>query len=123
VVGVSAAAFAPAFYAPESAREGEAVHAFVRPHDIKLVKTPHINGQTGPNVLKGINGVNGGSSGRVERFKPVGGYVKVLLKLPMGDTVIVEVPRNEFEQLGVAEGDSVHADVRTARVFVGDFSI
>ncbi len=109
--------------APESAREGEAVHAFVRPHDIKLVKTPHGNGVNDTHVLKGSNGVNGGSAGRVERLKPVGGYVKVLLKLPTGDTVTVEVPRNEFDQLGVVEGDSVHADVRTARVFVGDFSI
>ena len=56
-------------------------------------------------------------------FKPVGGYVKVLLKLPSGETVAVEVPRSEFDQLGVAEGDSVQADVRTASVFVGDFSI
>ncbi len=60
---------------------------------------------------------------RVERLKSVGGYVKVLLKLPSGDTVAVEVPRGEFEALGVMEGDSVHADVRTANVFVGDFSI
>jgi sulfate/thiosulfate transport system ATP-binding protein len=97
--------------APESAREGEAVRAFVRPHDIKLVKTP------------GGNRVNGVAPGRVERLKPVGGYVKVLLKLPSGDTVTVEVPRSEFDQLGVVEGDAVHADVRTARVFVGDFSI
>jgi sulfate/thiosulfate transport system ATP-binding protein len=103
--------------APESAQEGQTVHAFVRPHDIKLVKTAHGNG------VNGTNGVNGVSSGRVERLKPVGGYVKVLLKLPAGETVTVEVPRTEFDLLGVVEGDSVHADVRTARVFVGDFSI
>jgi sulfate transport system ATP-binding protein len=100
--------------APASAREGEAVQAFVRPHDIKLVKTH--NGNT-------LNGVNGVSAGRVERLKPVGGYVKVLLKLPTGETVAVEVPRAEFDALGVVEGDAVHADVRSARVFLGDFSI
>ena len=97
--------------APHSAREGEAVRAFVRPHDIKLAKAHH------------GNGLNGASPVRVERFKSVGGYVKVLLKLPTGDTVAVEVPRGEFEALGVMEGDSVHADVRSANVFVGDFSI
>jgi sulfate transport system ATP-binding protein len=97
--------------APQSAREGEAVRAYVRPHDIKLVKTASGNGG------------NTVAAGRVERLKPVGGYVKVLLKLPTGDTVTVEVPRTEFDQLGVAEGDAVHADVRTANVFVGDFSI
>jgi sulfate/thiosulfate transport system ATP-binding protein len=103
--------------APETAREGEAVHAFVRPHDIKLVKTPHGNG------VNGTPSANGVPASRVERLKPVGGHVKVLLKMPSGDTVTVEVPRTEFEQLGVAEGDSVQADVRTARVFVGDYSI
>ncbi len=97
--------------APESAREGEAVHAFVRPHDIKLAKSAP------------ANTVQGASAVRVQRLKPVGGYVKVLLKLPTGDTVTVEVPRGEFEALGVMEGDAVHADVRSARVFVGDFSI
>lgn len=94
--------------APSTAREGEQVHAFVRPHDIKLAKT--------------ANGTQA-TPGRVERFKPVGGYVKVQLRMPSGDEVMVEVPRSEFEALDVAEGDLVHADVRTAKVFVGDFAI
>jgi sulfate transport system ATP-binding protein len=95
--------------APNSAREGQAVHAFVRPHDIKIAKPPQ--GTTEP------------VTGRVERLKSVGGYVKVLLKLPTGETVTVEVPRAEFEDLGVVEGDRVYADVKTATVFVGDFAI
>ncbi len=95
--------------APQSAREGEAVQAFVRPHDIKIAKPPH-----GSNEL---------TTGRVERLKSVGGYVKVLLKLPSGETVTVEVPRAEFDDLGVVEGDHVHADVRMAKVFLGDFAI
>ncbi len=94
--------------APESAQEGEAVRAFVRPHDIKLAKTANGTSDT---------------TGRVERLKSVGGYVKVLLKLPTGEEVAVEVPRSEFDALGVEEGDAVHADVRMAKVFVGDFSI
>lgn len=49
--------------------------------------------------------------------------MKVFLRLPSGDEVTVEVPRSEFDALGVAEGDSVHADVRSATVFVGDYSI
>ena len=95
--------------APQSAQEGEAVQAFVRPHDIKLAKPAQ--GDLRP------------STGRVERLKSVGGQVKVLLKLPTGETVSVEVPRAEFEGLGVVEGDCVFADLRTANVFVGDFSI
>ena len=95
--------------APQSAREGESVQAFVRPHDIKLARA--------------ANGGNELTTSRVERLKSVGGYVKVLLKLPSGETVAVEVPRAEFEDLGVVEGDHVHADVRMAKVFLGDFAI
>jgi sulfate transport system ATP-binding protein len=98
-------------HVPATAREGEAVQAFVRPHDIKLAKSSE-----GP-----LNGHS--ATGRVERFKSVGGYVKVLLRLPSGDEVTVEVPRSEFDALGVVEGDSVRADVRTASVFVGDYAI
>jgi sulfate/thiosulfate transport system ATP-binding protein len=95
--------------APGSAREGEAVQAFIRPHDVKIVKPAQ--GEAGP------------SASRVERFKSVGGYVKVLLTLPTGESVSVEVPRAEFDDLGVVEGDRVHADVRLAKVFLGDYSI
>jgi sulfate transport system ATP-binding protein len=95
--------------APQSAREGESVQAFVRPHDIKLARA--------------ANGDNELTTSRVERLKSVGGYVKVLLKLPSGETVAVEVPRAEFDDLGVVEGDHVHADVRMAKVFLGDFAI
>jgi sulfate transport system ATP-binding protein len=97
--------------APAAAREGEAVQAFVRPHDIKLAKPD------------GAAASASTATGRVERLKPVGGYVRVLLRLPNGDEVTVEVPRSEFDALGLAEGDSVSADVRTAAVFVGDYAI
>jgi sulfate transport system ATP-binding protein len=94
-----------------AAREGETVQAFVRPHDIKLAKPPEgfLNGHA--------------ATGRVARLKPVGAYVKVLLRLPTGDEVTVEVPRSEFDALGVVEGDAVRADVRSATVFVGDYAI
>ena len=95
--------------APQAAREGAQVHAFVRPHDIKIAK-PAL-------------GSNEPTSGRVERLRSVGGYVKVLLKLPTGETVTVEVPRAEFDDLGVVEGDCVQADVRMAQVFLGDYAI
>ena len=95
--------------APGSAREGEAVQAFIRPHDVKIVKP--------------AQGTPGPHESRVERLKSVGGYVKVLLKLPTGESVSVEVPRAEFDNLGVVEGDHVHADVRLAKVFLGDYSI
>ncbi|MCP3169654.1 sulfate/molybdate ABC transporter ATP-binding protein [Myxococcus qinghaiensis] len=95
---------------PAAAREGEAVHAYVRPHDIKLARSGSTEGVTP-------------FTGRVQRFKPVGGFVKVLLRMPSGDEVTVQVPRSEFDALGVGEGDAVRADVLTASVFVGDYAI
>lgn len=95
---------------PAAAREGEAVHAYVRPHDIKLARSVSTEGVTP-------------FTGRVQRFKPVGGFVKVLLRMPSGDEVTVQVPRSEFDALGVVEGDAVRADVLTASVFVGDYAI
>ena len=96
--------------APGSGREGDEVHVFVRPHDIKLAKPAR-------------GGPLGDATSRVERLKPVGGYVKVLLKLPTGESVTVELPRAEFEHLGVVEGDHVRADLRLATVFPGDYTI
>ncbi|MBZ4401914.1 sulfate/molybdate ABC transporter ATP-binding protein [Myxococcus faecalis] len=96
---------------PSAAREGQAVHAFVRPHDIKLARTDEAARSASP------------VTGRVERLKSVGGFVKVLLRLPSGDEVTVQVSRSEFDALGVSEGDAVHADVRSASVFVGDYAI
>lgn len=95
---------------PAAAREGEAVRAFVRPHDIKLARP--VSAEAGAPF-----------TGRVQRFKPIGGFVKVLLRLPSGDEVTVQVPRSEFDALGVGEGDAVRADVLTASVFVGDYAI
>ncbi|MCE9672873.1 sulfate/molybdate ABC transporter ATP-binding protein [Myxococcus stipitatus] len=96
---------------PAAAREGEAVHAFVRPHDIKLARPGEA--PPGPRPV----------TGRVARLKVVGGFVKVLLELPSGDEVTVQVPRSEFAALGLTEGDAVRADVLSASVFVGDYAI
>lgn len=98
-----------------SPRDGTAVQAYVRPHDVKLTKADETSGvdATGPEV----------SVARVERLAWLGGYVKLSLKLSDGAPMTVEMPRAEIEVLGIGEGDLVMADLKQARVFVEDYSI
>jgi sulfate transport system ATP-binding protein len=91
------------------APDGTAVHAFVRPHDVTLTKA--------------ADGAPEISVARVERMAWLGGYVKVSLKLADGAPMTVEMPKNEIEALGIAEGDLVMANLREAKVFVEDYSI
>jgi len=95
--------------APGGARDGQAVHASIRPDDVLLTSGPGASVTAVP--------------GRIRRFRLVGRHVKVALSLANGEPVSVEVPRQEFELLGVQEGDEVFLDVRSARVFVGDYVI
>jgi sulfate transport system ATP-binding protein len=110
------------------ARDGAAVQAFVRPHDVKLTKAdasgPHMNMGSGPKV-DGASTVAAPdvSVARVERLARLGGYVKLSLKLADGAAMTVEMPRGEVEALGIGEGDLVMADLRAAKVFVEDYSI
>jgi len=109
-------------------RDGAAVHAFVRPHDVKLTKA--VTG--GTNGVAGATGATGAAAGaatsdvslaRVERLAWLGGYVKLQLKLSDGASMTVEMQRSEIETLGIGEGDLVMADLREAKVFVEDYSI
>jgi sulfate/thiosulfate transport system ATP-binding protein len=111
----SVGSFGIAVPAGTAAREGAAVHAFVRPHDVKLTKAA---------AGASTNGTTADVSvARVERLAWLGGYVKLQLKLSDGAAMTVEMPRTEIESLGIVEGDLVTADLRQARVFVEDYSI
>jgi len=92
---------------------GAAVHAFVRPHDVKVTKTSADATPEHPQV----------SMARVERLAWLGAHVKLSLKLRDGLAMTVELPRNEIDSLRIAEGDFVMADLRQAKLFVEDYSI
>jgi len=89
--------------APDSARDGELLQVFVRPHDLKLrrVRAKH----------------PGLAVARIERVKRIGGYVRISLALPGGESLTVESPRSEIDELGVAAGEPVLVDLRAARPF------
>lgn len=82
--------------------DGAAIEAFVRPHDFRLEKV------RGDDVPAG--------TASISRFVRVGAYVKVSVRLSEGRTVLVQVPRHEFESEGLSQGDRVILDVRSVRV-------
>ena len=94
--------------APAGAREGTPVQAFVRPHNLR-VRRP--------------NGDNPVDLGRIERLTRVGGYVKVYVSLPSGESVVVLMSKSDLEALSVEPGDAVAVDVVDAKVFVQSYSI
>jgi sulfate transport system ATP-binding protein len=89
--------------------DGAAVNAYVRSHDVTLTKASA--------------GTSGAGAAHVERMAWLGGYVKLSLKLPDGSPMTVELPKAEVELLAIAEGDSVIASFREAKVFTQDYSI
>ena len=92
---------------------GAAVHAFVRPHDVKVTKTSADATPDHPQI----------SMARVERLAWLGAHVKLSLKLRDGLAMTVEMPRAEIDSLRIVEGDFVMADLRRAKLFVEDYSI
>ena len=95
--------------APAGASEGTPVQAFVRPHNMR-VRRP--------------NGENPVDLGKIERLTRVGGYVKVYVSLPSGESVTVLMSKSDLEALKVEPGDPVAVDVVDPKVFVqGSYQI
>jgi sulfate transport system ATP-binding protein len=94
--------------APAGAGDGTPVQAFVRPHNMR-VRRP--------------NGENPVDLGKIERLTRVGGYVKVYVSLPTGESVVVMMSKGDLEALHVEPGDPVAVDVVDAKVFVQSYSI
>jgi len=94
--------------APVGAQAGTPVQAFVRPHNMRIRRP---------------NGDNPIDLGKIERLTRVGGYVKVYVSLPSGESVVVLMSKGDLEALKVEPGDPVAVDVVDAKVFVQSYSI
>ncbi len=94
--------------APSGARDGTPVQAFVRPHNIR-VRRP--------------DGEDPAELGKIERLTRVGGYVKVYVSLPSGESIVVLTSKTDLDALGVEPGDPVAVEVVDAKVFVQSYSI
>ena len=75
--------------------------AFVRPHDLEIVREPEDEAQ----------------AARVARLVHLGFEVRVELEREDGETLVVQVPRDEAESLDVAPGSLVRVRPRRQRVF------
>jgi sulfate transport system ATP-binding protein len=94
---------------PEGAAEGSIVQAFVRPHEVKIARA---DGHDSDAALAVI-----------ERMTRVGGFVKVDLTLPSGESITVQMPKAEIEAMRVQPGDRVMVDLGETKIFLGDYSI
>jgi sulfate transport system ATP-binding protein len=97
--------------APAHIPDGASVRAIVRPHDIRIVTGAHASALTGT------------TSAVVQRVVSLGSHVKLDLGLPNHDAVTVHVPRREFSELGLQQGERVVLDLNQARVFEEDYVI
>ncbi|HEX2234729.1 MAG TPA: sulfate/molybdate ABC transporter ATP-binding protein [Actinomycetota bacterium] len=85
--------------------DGSAAHAFVRPHDVRIVVPARANGDARLS-----------SPATVERMVNLGWTSKLVLSLVGdGQSVIAQLPNDQLE--GVREGDRVLVDFGNAKVF------
>jgi sulfate transport system ATP-binding protein len=97
--------------APAHIPDGTSVRAIVRPHDIRIL--PRTTGVA----------LSGTTAAVVQRVVSLGAHVKLDLGLPNHDAVTVHVPRREFSDLGLQQGEKVVLDLSQARVFEEDYVI
>jgi sulfate transport system ATP-binding protein len=95
---------------PLGAEDGVSVQAFVRPHDIRIEKPTE---ESAANV----------QLARVLRMIRIGAQVKLTVELVTGESVTVQMPKAEIDQLGIQQGDRVMVDLKEAKVFVEDYTI
>jgi sulfate transport system ATP-binding protein len=99
---------------PAGASDGAEVHAFVRPHEVKLTKVHEADGLASHEAV---------ALARIERLAFAGAYVKVMLRLPDESTLAVEIGQGEWAALALKEGDRVMTDMQDAKLFVADYTI
>ncbi|QNM97346.1 sulfate/molybdate ABC transporter ATP-binding protein [Chitinimonas koreensis] len=85
---------------------GSAV-AYVRPHDIELLREP------APQTL----------AAKVDHVRAIGSVVRLELSLDNGDPVEAELSREAYAGKRYASGEQVYIRPRSARVFAEDYSI
>jgi sulfate transport system ATP-binding protein len=87
-----------ALSAPVDEADGSVVEAFVRPHDVHLQKAQA--GESPSNCAE------------IVRIVSVGSSVKVVLRLPDGDSLTVQSPNHEVKEQSLSVGDRVLLNLR-----------
>jgi sulfate/thiosulfate transport system ATP-binding protein len=104
-----ATAFVASFIGNSNAIKAAAGVAYVRPHEVKIVKADTSTSEVAVAV--------------VMTMQRVGGFVKVDVRLPTDERMTVQLGRAEADSLGLKEGDRVLVDLGDAKVFLEDYSI
>lgn len=79
-----------------------------RPHDLELSR---------------VEGAGPALRGKVTRIQTASAVVKVEVVTEEGEAVMVELPHDRFNALGIAAGEVVFVRVNDARVFLEDYTI
>ncbi len=95
--------------APPQAAEGSSVQAYVGREGIRLRRIGELE--------------DGATLARIERVTRLGPSMKIVLEVPEHGRLTVELDVHEYEALAAREGDGVLLDIRSARLFVEDYSI
>ena len=85
--------------------------AFVRGHDLVLRNSP-------PEELRGFPNVEGVIPVTVERIRRVGVAARVFVSSRDHGELTAEIPHHELAGLGIERGAKLHAQVRSARIFL-----
>lgn len=86
----------------------EGIKAYVRPHELSL----HREGGQANSI-----------PGRISHVRTIGLSVRVSLLTLAGPELQVELPKEDFQSLGLAKGDTAFAVPKGAKIFQDDYSI
>ncbi|GLR11808.1 sulfate/thiosulfate import ATP-binding protein CysA [Chitinimonas prasina] len=86
---------------------GDGAVAYVRPHDIELLREP------APQTL----------AAKIDHVRAIGSIVRLELSLENGDPVEAELSRDAYAGQRYASGERVYIRPRSARVFAEDYAI
>jgi sulfate transport system ATP-binding protein len=104
-----ATAFVASFIGNSNAIKSSTGVAYVRPHEVKIVKADTTTSEVAVAVVMSL--------------QRVGGFVKVDVRLATDERMTVQLARAEADALGLKEGDRVMVDLGDAKVFLEDYSI
>jgi sulfate/thiosulfate transport system ATP-binding protein len=102
-------AFVASFIGNSNAIRAESGVAYVRPHEVKIVKADASTSEVAVALVMSL--------------QRVGGFVKIEVRLATSERMTVQLARAEAETLALKEGDRVLVDLGDAKVFVEDYSI
>jgi sulfate transport system ATP-binding protein len=88
--------------------ESGATSVYVRPHELSLHRA-----RENPNAIEG----------RITHIRTIGLSVRVSLASVAGPEIQVEVPKEEFQGLGLVKGDTAFAVPKGVKVFQDDYTI